>query len=74
MTVTKKRPNLSNRRKVFNEIYLEYCDSEILKEILYSQKQNRDKLERIRKNTSILVWFLIVIPIILTILFYTVKG
>ena len=72
--MTNKQPKLSHQRKVFNEKYLEYSDSEILKETLYFQKLTRDKLERIRANTSNLVWFLIVIPIILTILFYAVQG
>ena len=72
--MAKKKPKLSHKRKKFNEKYLEYSDSDILKEILFFQKVNIYKQERIRTNTSYLVWFLIVIPIALTILYYTVQG
>lgn len=42
-------------------------NNELLKELLSVQKQQIDKLERIRSNTSVLVWWLIVIPILLVL-------
>ncbi len=39
-------------------------DNKILKEILFVQNLQLDKLEKIRSNTSKLVWWLVVIPII----------
>lgn len=56
--------NISKTRIIFNEKYEGLNEKDLLKEILYSQKLNRNKLERIRSNASTLVWFLIVIPII----------
>lgn len=52
-------------RKAFDKIYGELPDNEIQQEILFTHKLSLDKLERIRKNTSTLVWFIIIIPIIL---------
>ncbi|MGO2357396.1 hypothetical protein [Mesonia sp.] len=52
-------------RKAFDKIYGELSDNEIQQEILFTHKLSLDKLERIRKNTSTLVWFIIIIPIIL---------
>ena len=62
-------PKLTPKRKAFNNRYGELTESEIQKEILFTQRLALDKLYRIRKNTSILVWFLIVLPIIIGILF-----
>ena len=64
----KEEQKLTPKRKKFNEKYIEYSDDEIQKEILFAQQLNIDKLEKIRANTSNLVWFLIVIPIIFGIL------
>jgi len=63
-----EQPKLTPIRKTFNEKYGELSESEIQKEILFSQKIANIKLEKIRANTSNLVWFLIVIPIIFGIL------
>ena len=56
------------RRKEFNEKYSGYTENEIQMELLYAQQVNGRKLERIRTDTSKLVWFLIAIPIILGVL------
>ncbi|WP_457610251.1 hypothetical protein [Lutibacter sp.] len=55
---------LARIRKIFNEKYGELSENEIQKEILLSQKITNLKLEKIRSNTSNIVWFLIVIPTI----------
>ena len=59
---------LSKNRSDFNERYADLNDSDIQREILFAQKITNIKLEKIRSNTSVLVWFLIVIPFILAIL------
>ncbi len=63
-----EQPNLTPKRKVFNEKFGEYSDSEILKELLFTQRITVERLENIRKNTSNLVWFLSVIPIIIGVI------
>lgn len=66
----KGKTKLTQKRKVFNEKYQDYSDAEIQKEILYTNKVLIDKTERVRKNTSNLVTFLIVIPFILGLLYF----
>ena len=68
---TTNEPEMTPKRKEFIETYNHWSDSNILKEILFAQQLQLDKLnklENIRSNTSMLVWWLIVIPIILFIL------
>ena len=60
----KEEQKLTPRRKRFNEKYNDLSESELQKELLFTQQLTIEKLEKIRKNTSNLVWFLIVIPII----------
>lgn len=59
-------PNLKGGKykEKFYKDHGHLTDSEILKEILYIQKTQAGKLERIRSNTSTMVWWLIAIPII----------
>ncbi|MDX8552936.1 hypothetical protein MK851_04760 [Tenacibaculum sp. 1B UA] len=64
----KKEQKLTPKKKRFNEKYNDFSDSEIQRELLFAQQLTIDKLEKIRTNTSNLVWFLIVIPIIFGIL------
>ena len=64
----KEEQKLTPRKKRFNEKYNDFSDSEIQRELLFTQQLTIDKLEKIRTNTSNLVWFLIVIPIIFGIL------
>ena len=65
-------PNLKSG-KYKEKLYKDHShlnDGEILKEILYIQKTQAGKLERIRSNTSTMVWWLIAIPIISVILMF----
>ncbi len=59
-----EQPKLTPKRIKFNEKYKEFTEIELLKENIYNQELIYSKLENIRKNTSNIVWFLIVIPII----------
>ncbi|EDM43997.1 hypothetical protein SCB49_10417 [unidentified eubacterium SCB49] len=59
--MTKKRSN-------FLEMYSELDDSETLKELLYINTLKVEKLEKIRANTSKLIWWLIVIPIFIFVM------
>ena len=59
---------LTPKRKNFNEKYDNLNEIEIQKEILFSQRLMLEKLEQIRTNTSTLVWFLIIIPIIVGVI------
>ncbi len=59
---------LTPKRQRFNEKYSQLSENEIQKELLFAQQLSIDKLEKIRTNTSNLVWFLIVIPIVFGII------
>jgi hypothetical protein len=68
---TTNDPEMTPKRIKFIETYNKWDDSNILKEILFAQQLQLDKLnklENIRSNTSILAWWLVAIPIILFIL------
>lgn len=65
---TTKKPNIPPSKKAFIKLYGNLSESEVQQEILYTHKLSLDKLESIRKNTSMLIWFLVVIPILLVIL------
>lgn len=52
----KKNQNISPKREKFNEQHDGLSDSEMLREHLYAQQLIYDKLEKIRKNTSNLVF------------------
>jgi hypothetical protein len=69
MKMKNAQTNVTPKRKVFNEKFEDYSDSEVLKELLFTQRITVERLENIRKNTSNLVWFLIVIPIVMVVLF-----
>lgn len=60
-----ENPKLKEKRKNFYENYGHYSEIEIQKEHLFKQEIIIEKLEKIRANTSNLVWFLVVIPAIL---------
>ena len=68
-----KEIKLTPQRLKFIEKYQEFNDSDTLKEILYAQQIQINKLESIRSNTSKLVWWLIALPIIFGI-FFTMLG
>jgi len=63
-------PFPSAKKKAFYEKYNHLTDSEVQKELLYYNQLKINKLERIRSNTSTLVWCLIVLPIILGFLLF----
>ncbi|MAX71848.1 MAG: hypothetical protein CMC76_12255 [Flavobacteriaceae bacterium] len=54
----------------FLQSYEGYDTDQLLKELLYYQKTQIEKLEKVRSNTSTLVWWLVAIPIIFGILFF----
>nr|WP_321222422.1 hypothetical protein [uncultured Psychroserpens sp.] len=56
------------KRINFLETYNDFTNEEILRELLFAKKLQIDKLEKIRSNTSKLVWWLIALPIIIGIL------
>ena len=56
------------KKEDFNETYKTATEVELLKETLYTQKQLLRVLENNRKNTSNIVW-LIIIPIFILMIF-----
>ena len=67
-----EKTNISADRKKFNEQFGNLMEREILLEMLFTQNQINDKLERVRSNTSKMVWWLIVIPIIAGMIIITI--
>ena len=57
-----------SKRKWFDDYFKDFTESEIQKEILFAQLLTNDKLEKVRSNTSKIVWWLIVIPIIIAVI------
>lgn len=68
----KKPTKITPERIMFYDNYGELDDAEILREILFTHHLQIGKLEKIRSNTSKLVWWLIVLPIILAIFIFFV--
>lgn len=68
-----KIPMTKNRIK-FLEMYSDLDDSETLKEILFAHTLQVEKLEKIRSNTSMLVWWLVAIPILFFIIILFFGG
>ena len=65
---------MTKKRIKFIETYGDLEDSETLKEILYANTLQIEKLEKIRSNTSMLVWWLVAIPICIFILALVFGG
>jgi predicted nucleic acid-binding Zn ribbon protein len=63
-------PQPSAKKKKFYANFGHLTDSEVLKEILFAQQIQINRLERTRANTSTLVWFLIALPIIFFVLMF----
>lgn len=63
-----KHKKTAPRRLKFIEKYGELSEGEIQKEQLFIQQLSLEKLEKIRANTSTLVW-LIAIPFIISLLY-----
>ncbi|MGG5487606.1 hypothetical protein [Gaetbulibacter sp. NE] len=59
---------MTPKRIKFIETYAGFNDHETLKEILFAQQLQIEKLEKIRSNTSVLVWWLVALPLIFGIL------
>jgi len=64
-----EKKKTSPRRKWFDDYFKDFTESEIQKEILFAQQLTIDKLEKVRSNTSKIVWWIIVIPIIVVVIF-----
>jgi len=69
-----EQPELTPRRQKFNEKHKEFTEIELLKEYIYNQELTYDKLEKIRTNTSNLVWFFIGIPLIIVAFIILLPG
>jgi len=59
---------MTKKRIKFLETYSDLDDSETLKELLFANTLQVEKLEKIRSNTSMLVWWLVAIPILFFII------
>ena len=68
------KPKQSQIRISFNEKYDNFNDHDLLKEILFFEERQLKKMELIRSNTSVLVWWLIVIPIVSWIIYLVISG
>lgn len=51
----------------FIESYEGASKADLLREMLYAQKLQLEKSEKIRSNTSKLVWWLVAIPILISV-------
>ncbi len=60
---------ITPQRKKFYSKYEDFDDSETIKELLFAQQLQLDKLDDIRSNTSKLVWWLVALPVILGLIF-----
>ena len=65
-----KEVKLTPKRIKFLETFVHLYDSDTLKEMFFAQLIQIEKLEKIRSNTSMLVWWLVAIPIIIAILMF----
>lgn len=72
--MVKDKIPMTKKKIKFIETYGNLNDSETLKEILFAQTLKVEKLEKIRSNTSMLVWWLVIIPIILVLMFLFLGG
>lgn len=65
---------MKNFRTEFEFEYENLSESEIQREILFNQLLMNKKLEKIRNNTSNLVWFLIVFPLIIGVIIFFINN
>ena len=70
----KEKIPMTKKRIKFLETYSDLDDSELLKELLFSNTLKIEKLEKIRSNTSMLVWWLVAIPIIFFVFIFFFGG
>ena len=66
--ILEEKKKTSPKRKWFDDYFKDFTKSEIQKEILFAQLLTNDKLEKVRSNTSKIVWWIIVIPIIIAVI------
>ncbi|HMB99871.1 MAG TPA: hypothetical protein VKN14_02415 [Flavobacteriaceae bacterium] len=65
---------MTKKRIDFLKTYGDLDDSQLLLEIAYAQSLQIDKLDKIRSNTSMLVWWLVAIPILFFIIVFFFGG
>lgn len=65
---------MTKKRIKFLKTYADLDDSEILRELLFLNQLQLDKLEKIRSNSSMLVWWLVAIPVIMVIVVLIFGG
>ncbi len=58
---------LNERRKTYLK-YGDLSEKEVQREMLFAQRLSLEKLEKIRQNTSNLVWWLVVVPIVAAVI------
>lgn len=69
-----KAPPLTPKKQKFKDKYHALPDRDIALEQLYAQHVTVEKLEAIRKNTATLIWFLIVVPIVISVLYVVLTN
>lgn len=62
------------KRERFNKIYGDLQDKDIMREVLFKLHFQNELLDKTRSNTSKIVWWLIVIPIIVGVLMLLIRG
>lgn len=60
----------TKRQQYFERQRMNWSDRDLQLEANFQNKLQLEKLERIRSNSSKIVWWLIAIPIILAVLFF----
>jgi len=63
-------PYPSTMKAAFYEKHHHLTDSEVQKELLYYTQLKLEKLERIRRNTSMIITWLIVLPVVLGVVLF----
>jgi hypothetical protein len=65
----KPTPNKPNAKQRFFDTYKDHSEKELLIELIWNLKRSYYLQEKVRHNTSKLVWWLIAIPFIVVTLF-----
>ncbi len=60
------------KRTLFDNKYSNLDDKQYKHEMLYAQHVAADNLKRIKTNTEILIWCLIIIPVIIGVITFTI--
>jgi len=72
--IVKNHDLSSESRNEFDVKYKDFNKLETLKEILYTQKEILKQTKANRSNTSKLVWWLVFIPILLSVIFFLMRA